>query len=314
MITGIEIQNFKGIGERQSIDFAPLTLLFGANSAGKSTVVQAIHYFGQALRTGNGDVDEIQSTDRLLRLGGFDNLVHRKNEEPGIAIRLSVRAEKPDQFAVSLDNCAPLFKALDLEQLPKLFPQVNSVGIEITTKKLFEGYNNRVDHPLVERLVLFIDGEQFLETEATTFMYDEQVMGRFGNIANVNFDHSLLRANGVGEQMRKWASVVEFSANPMALEDDIRELPVEIENCLGAIPTRNSLSVGLFYVDLTDQEGMKDAGYTRFKSMLLGLLLDSIEYIQRMVESMAHVGPLREIPSRSMVSGQLHVNSLKNKP
>lgn len=31
MLTSLEIENFKGIGARQRIEFAPLTLLFGAN-------------------------------------------------------------------------------------------------------------------------------------------------------------------------------------------------------------------------------------------------------------------------------------------
>lgn len=42
MITALELQNFKGIAARQRIDFAPLTLLFGANSAGKSSILQAL--------------------------------------------------------------------------------------------------------------------------------------------------------------------------------------------------------------------------------------------------------------------------------
>jgi hypothetical protein len=36
MIQSLELENFKGIGACQRIEFAPLTLLFGANSAGKS--------------------------------------------------------------------------------------------------------------------------------------------------------------------------------------------------------------------------------------------------------------------------------------
>ena len=35
----IEIENFKGIGTRQQIDLKPITLLFGPNSAGKSTIL-----------------------------------------------------------------------------------------------------------------------------------------------------------------------------------------------------------------------------------------------------------------------------------
>lgn len=38
MLTSLEIKNFKGIAARQLIDFAPLTLLFDTNGAGKRNV------------------------------------------------------------------------------------------------------------------------------------------------------------------------------------------------------------------------------------------------------------------------------------
>ena len=34
-LTRIELENFKSIGARQTIDLQPITLLFGPNSAGK---------------------------------------------------------------------------------------------------------------------------------------------------------------------------------------------------------------------------------------------------------------------------------------
>ena len=44
MITGITIENFKGIRGRLEIELRPLTLLFGANSAGKSSILHALQY------------------------------------------------------------------------------------------------------------------------------------------------------------------------------------------------------------------------------------------------------------------------------
>ena len=35
-ISAIEIENFKGISERQRMEFKPITLIFGPNSIGKS--------------------------------------------------------------------------------------------------------------------------------------------------------------------------------------------------------------------------------------------------------------------------------------
>ena len=44
MIQSIHIQNFKSI-ENQIFDFKPLTILTGTNSAGKSSVIQAILFY-----------------------------------------------------------------------------------------------------------------------------------------------------------------------------------------------------------------------------------------------------------------------------
>ena len=46
-ITSITIENFKGIGDAVTIPIRPITLLFGKNSSGKSTVLQALRYLRQ---------------------------------------------------------------------------------------------------------------------------------------------------------------------------------------------------------------------------------------------------------------------------
>ncbi|MCC6696179.1 MAG: AAA family ATPase [Candidatus Hydrogenedentes bacterium] len=40
MLTAIELENFKAFGKRVRIPFAPITLIFGENSAGKSSILQ----------------------------------------------------------------------------------------------------------------------------------------------------------------------------------------------------------------------------------------------------------------------------------
>src|SRR5438067_11893598 len=87
MIHFIELENFKGIAARQRIDFAPLTLLFGANSAGKSTILQALLYLHELLERGTADVDRTELGGNVLELGGFARLVHRHDLERPIVIR-----------------------------------------------------------------------------------------------------------------------------------------------------------------------------------------------------------------------------------
>ena len=38
-MTRIGVQNFKGVGNSQTIELQPITLLFGTNSGGKSTIL-----------------------------------------------------------------------------------------------------------------------------------------------------------------------------------------------------------------------------------------------------------------------------------
>ncbi|MGV2336848.1 MAG UNVERIFIED_CONTAM: AAA family ATPase [Planctomycetaceae bacterium] len=58
MITSITIENFKGIRDRVKLEFPPITLLFGANSAGKSTILHALHYAREVFERHNLDVDQ----------------------------------------------------------------------------------------------------------------------------------------------------------------------------------------------------------------------------------------------------------------
>ena len=66
-LSRIEIENFKGIGPAQIIDLKPITLLFGPNSAGKSTILQSLHYLREILERRNGDRRVRRSSGRRHR-------------------------------------------------------------------------------------------------------------------------------------------------------------------------------------------------------------------------------------------------------
>ena len=65
MITGISIENFKGIRERVELELKPLTLLFGPNSAGKSTILHALHYAREIFERHNLDADAAERQVRV---------------------------------------------------------------------------------------------------------------------------------------------------------------------------------------------------------------------------------------------------------
>lgn len=102
MITKIAIENFKGIGERVEVDIRPLTLLFGPNSAGKSSILHALHYAREIFERQNINPDRTIAGGEFVDLGGFPAFVH--NHDLGREVTISIRL---DLRGISLPEYGP---------------------------------------------------------------------------------------------------------------------------------------------------------------------------------------------------------------
>jgi predicted ATPase len=98
MITGVAIENFKGIRERLEIAFAPITLFFGANSAGKSTVIDAMDFLFAILET-QSPMPELHS-DRWRT--NFSRLVNENDlsKEVKIGITCELTSDDDGYFVI----------------------------------------------------------------------------------------------------------------------------------------------------------------------------------------------------------------------
>ncbi len=298
MITSIKIENFKGISTPQSIEFAPLTLIFGANSAGKSTIVHAMHYFREVLATGNGDVDEIQMTDCELRLGGFKNLIHKHDHENGrISIRVDVSTHSPDQFRRSTADLillADLDSALD----PEIFRKIRTIGMEINVGKHFQDcrIDQRPEYPVIVKFKLFLDGQVFLETEATNLFDDEDNVGSVANMYFIELEHPSLEMHGDRTVLQ---CVFEKSGQRVGKYDSEEEDgPFLIVDALGALPTYRSVC-GLYSIEQNfDAEQKQTALRSRLQRLLVKMTVDAIGHTTEILQKSCHLGPIREIPER----------------
>ena len=72
----ITISNFKALGSVvQTLPLKPITLIFGANSAGKSSVLHSLLWLRHGITQGELDVQE-PFGGQGINLGGFDQLIH----------------------------------------------------------------------------------------------------------------------------------------------------------------------------------------------------------------------------------------------
>lgn len=83
-LSELRLENFKGVGTSQSAYLRPLTLIYGKNSAGKSSLIQALILLRQSLPT-----TTLAVSGPLVDLGSFHGLVHRHELDREVSIGVS---------------------------------------------------------------------------------------------------------------------------------------------------------------------------------------------------------------------------------
>ena len=92
-ITKISLTNFRSFKSTQTIELAPVTLLFGPNSVGKSSVLMALAYVQQILSKGHCNPQKLDALGSKT-IGGFQALVHGQDLQQSIKIRLEFDSGK----------------------------------------------------------------------------------------------------------------------------------------------------------------------------------------------------------------------------
>lgn len=159
-ITAITIENFKGIKEPVRIELNPVTLLFGPNSSGKSTIIHALHYAREIFERLNTNPDKTLHGGDTIDLGGFENLVHRHDLSLPIIMRFDLDLEK-EGLPVYLDGLWEENQWFEsgYEPIPG---RVKSAWVELTVK-----WNDLTKTPIVCRYSVGINGKKWAEIETT---------------------------------------------------------------------------------------------------------------------------------------------------
>lgn len=160
-ITAITIENFKGIQSPVRIEFKPITLLFGPNSAGKSTIIQALHYMREILARGNVNPDKTIAGGKAVDLGGFKTLVHNNDLRLQVKIKLDLNLDDIDLSDYLLENQTSEKdeKTSDWEHVVnECLSQVDSAFVECSI-----GWDFEAEIPVVLSYTVGVNEETFAE-------------------------------------------------------------------------------------------------------------------------------------------------------
>lgn len=181
-IKSLRLGNFKSIGECQTIDLAPITLLFGPNSAGKSTVLQSLVYLREILHEHNLDPDFTSLGGESMDLGGFRNLVHQHDLEKPMTLGVTLDLDGASLPSYLSGNEELLYEGKFLYRIADLLESVQEVEIVFSLL-----WSNERENPIVDSYMVRANGRTLIILKADPTKYDSAY------ITYINFSHKLLR-------------------------------------------------------------------------------------------------------------------------
>jgi AAA ATPase-like protein/uncharacterized protein DUF3696 len=303
-ITAITIENFKGIQNPLKLDFKPITLLFGPNSSGKSTIVQALHYALEIFDRGNLDPDKTALGGKAVDLGGFETLIY--NHDLSRPIRLKIELELKDedlpQYFDGYEDVG-LYQFSD-KQIWEIPSRADTAAVEICIK-----WNHQLGQPVLYLYTVYINGAHMATIETT----DDGKQVFLSKINSINpvflesitpdeaqeiIQRCLVEQSGGEDEFEKLGPMFPALLTNFEIEKGFPGLtqPIGVAGTGTALPRwGKTLEIhGTTWADETDHV---DQG--NLLMCLSTLVVGPGELVRDGLKKLCYIGPIREIPPRN---------------
>ncbi|WP_455922315.1 AAA family ATPase [Pseudomonas putida] len=98
MLEKLSIKNFKAFSDWQEVALAPITLIYGPNSSGKSSIIHSIMLLKQSLTRPNLQ-GGLVSNGEYVDLGDFSSMVHGHDLSRDISFKFTYVPTKKQSYA-----------------------------------------------------------------------------------------------------------------------------------------------------------------------------------------------------------------------
>ncbi len=243
MITKIAIKNFKGIGERVEVELRPLTLLFGPNSAGKSSILHALHYAREIFERQNTNPDRTIAGGGVVDLGGFPAFVH--NHDLGQEVEISIEL---DLRGIGLPGYASPHRGEYFTD--DVIQEISTAELSVRT-----GYNHLSGNPDVREYSVRLDDQWIcsLDCQPTARQGCLKINTQHHRLARIascaDAGHMLHKALAAHEDFRMCPTATNVTENDsvmmlsLALAKDSDLLPVQVHDGVAQIAMSMSVTV-----------------------------------------------------------------------
>ena len=297
LITAIEIENFKGIGRPVRVELRPITLLFGRNSAGKSTVLHALCYAHEILSHRNVDAHKTDLGGDQIDLGGFRRFVHGHDLKRSVRLRfeLNLRDRELPELAGAM-RIASYPWEVGLGSI-----ETGWIGLTVRWSELRRG-------PLLTTYEVGVDGESIGRILASAGDGKPDLLA---NLWHPMLDRVIREGDLPALERRREALQTELqaleAAAPPSEAGHVRETsgPQSFGRRYHRMAVREAVSSGALpsfghHLDMELEEGF-DEGYHELWHCVSTLLVGIGSLLRDELAGFRYLGPLRELHLRTVV-------------
>jgi AAA15 family ATPase/GTPase len=301
MINSISLENFKAFGHEQKIPIKPITLIFGANSSGKSSIIHSLLLTHEALlkkdnKAGNYEINYTTIGGDSVDLGGFRQYVYKGKADTVTTLKyeFDLRGGLFDHF-VSLDGINNLTLVFEIGQMATLMANIND---DLDMIKLVE--ENTSPHKktaVIKNFQILTDNTLLLKMSA-----------RYGFILQMEYINP---ENDYIKSLLKGIISLYTTSEKITPEDEItfkKALSILIPDLKSSLA--NNFPSSLINFDKKNKnllepissanrdEAIFKAVISHFPYLLSNFLIESYELFRYHFNSLEYLGPLRSYPDR----------------
>jgi hypothetical protein len=332
LIKSLSIKNFKGFSDEVRIELRPITLLFGANSAGKSSVLHALQYVREILERNNVNADRTLNGGDSIDLGGFLNVQHGRTGTaemvPDRKIEIQVELALGDTSIPELVHDAFEDWQTNDGEVWSFYETLQNIRRKVSTVsvRLIVGWNSLREEPVVMGYEIGADGDWCVKLEAssdgrdtrmrinrenTIFMVDapdgDELLAELSDWISPDdlsggdssmFNVSELNSSYDGNLTPKKVSVlpeVFLAVKEAGLERPGDGLRSWLNGFNGALPNLDQM----LFIPVPGAKGAANVYIAReFTAFLSWLTIGPALLLREQLRKLRYIGPLRRIPPR----------------
>ena len=301
MLKEIGVGNFKAFADKQDIRIKPITLIFGPNSSGKSSIIHSILYIQNAFATGELDPHYMQISGQSVDLGGFKQFVYKRRYQNRViwSIKLSTQSF-PKRLKEILNGVNETNLEIEIGQ-----------GLQEKTKEILDpdakeyksvptGEFRTIGAPRVYKYEVQTDGRLLLQTSLKsnnimTIDYINIKHPAIQNIINAIIDANTLALNISEEDI----NVLNESASEISTElfiENPKFIPKNFQSD-SAESTKDTFLVSKVSKE-SRAEDLSLAIRLHFPRILNEILDGIYGAIEKTLGELLYLGPLRSYPER----------------